>query len=148
MANTFYNTGKQGIIGGGSPAINLLSDNIYLILVASTYTPAVGHSTYADLGSNEVATGGGYTQGGVALGTKSIAIDGTNNRAYFTSTSAQWTSATITARYAIMVRKATASGACASTDLLVGCYDFTTDKSSSNGNFTVQPDATDGWLYI
>lgn len=148
MANVFFDGGRRSIIGG-TPAINLLSDTVNIILVASTYTPSIGHLTYSDLGGNEIATGGNYTQGGLTLGTKSIAIDSTNHRAYFTSAQAQWTSATITAAFAVVLKKTTGSGSApGSTDPLIGVYDFGGNKSSSNGNYTLQPDSTDGWLYI
>ena len=149
--NLFFNGGRRSIIGG-SPAISLLNDTINIILLSSSFAPGASPLTllvYSDLGGCEIATGGGYTQGGITLGSKSIAIDTTNNRAYFTSSQVQWTSATITAAYACMLKKTSAGGSPPnSTDPLVGVYDFGGNKSSSNGNYTLQPDSTDGWLYL
>lgn len=152
MANVFYDSGKARIIGGLSPAISLLSDSIYMLLLTNSYTPAAGHSTLADLGTwtgsapGYEASGTGYTSGGQALASRSIAVDSTNHRGYFTSNQVQWTSATITAAYAVLYKRV--GGSMASTDPLVGVYDFGGNKSSSSGNFTIQPDATDGWLYL
>lgn len=147
MANVVCNSGKAAIIGGNSShPIALLTDNMYMVLLTSSYTPSVSHTSYSNVSANEVPNGSGYTTGGAALASKSIAVETTNNRAYFTAANVTWSASTITAAYAALLKRE--GGSPASTDPLVGIYDFGGNKSSSSGNFTLQPDATDGFLYL
>lgn len=52
----------------------------------------------------------------------------------FTATAASWASSTITARYAVLYKS---RGGASSSDELVCLEDFTSDKTSTNGTFTV-----------
>jgi hypothetical protein len=150
VANVFYTNGKARIIGGtpaSGPAVALITDTIKMILVTSGYTPSASHNTIADLGANEVASGGGYTTGGQTLASKSISTESINSpaRAYFTANAVTWSSSTISAAYAVLYKY---TGGTYSAEVMIGCYDFGGTKSSSSGNFTVQPDATDGYIYL
>lgn len=147
MANVTCNSGKAAIIGGnGSFPINLMTDSIYMVLLTSAYTPSVGHTSYSNVSANEVPNGSGYTTGGAALASKNISVETINNRAYFTAANVNWSASTITAAFAALLKRV--GGSPSGTDPLIGIYDFGGNKSSSSGNFTLQPDATDGYLYL
>lgn len=98
--------------------------------------------TYSDL-TNEVATGGGYTAGGVSLGTPTV-THAAGTVTFDTPTDASWASSTITARYAVIVRDGNADGTLAAGDLLFArsILDTTgggegTNVSTTNGTFAV-----------
>jgi len=152
LANTFYVSGKARIIGGTIAggtglATNLLTDTIKMILLTSSYTPSYSHNLISDVSSNEVVSGGGYTTGGVTLAGKTISTETTNSppRAFFNANTVTWSSSTITAAYAVVYKY---TGGSYGSETLVGCYDLGGSHSSSSGNFSIQPDATDGFLYL
>jgi len=70
----------------------LVGATVNLALVTSSYTPdsaVAGHDEWADVSANEIAGTGGYTTGGVALGTKvATAITGGFK---FSSANPSWT---------------------------------------------------------
>ena len=70
--------------------------------------------------TNEVAAGGGYTTGGVAVTATIGALDTTNNRLPITFSNPNWPTSSITARGAIVYRTVGS----AATDLLVTYVDF------------------------
>jgi len=78
-------------------------------------------------------TGTGYTAGGNACSVSVAAVDNTNNDVEISFTITSWTSATITARAAVIYK----STGTASADPLVGYVDFGSDVSSTNGTFAV-----------
>jgi hypothetical protein len=92
--------------------------------------------------TNEV-TGTGYTAGGQALTTLSVTAVGTQGK--WTADPTTWSSATITARYAVIYKH---RGGASSADELVQIVDFGSDKTSSGGDFTITWDATNGILLI
>lgn len=118
-------------------AMNLSSDTFVCILVTSGYTPAPNtDSTYANVSANEVAAGGGYTTGGVVL--TSVTDTLTTATVTYTAAASSWSSATITAKYAVIVRRA--SGSLVSGDLLVSYVSLDSggaSVSSTNATFTV-----------
>jgi len=119
---------------------DLDADSFKLPLFTSSHTPEPDNTVYGGL-ANEVAAGGNYSTTGhaftAAVGT--VTDDDTNNKATFDITEdAVWASSTITARYAILFNDTPTSPA----DPLVALFDFTTDKSSSNGEFRVQFNAS------
>lgn len=119
------------------------ADTIKCALATSTYTPNQDTHNFFDDITNEVS-GTGYTAGGVALTTSAPAYDATSNTLRLDASDAQWTTASFTARYAI-VYKDTGSAA---TSPLLGYVDFGGDETVSSGTFTIQWDATDGVLRI
>lgn len=130
MADVIYNAFKKNIMNGG---IDLDTNTIYVMLVTSSYTPDQDtHEDRADV-TNEVS-GTGYTAGGAEITNKSVTQDNTDNEGVFDGDDVTWSSSTITARGAVIYK----STGTASTDLLVCYIDFGADKSSSNGNFTIQ----------
>lgn len=79
--------------------------------------------------SNEVAAGGGYTTGGNTLSGAAVSLSGTTAFVDFSDTS--WTTATITARGALIYNSSKSNKA-------VAVLDFGSDKISTGGTFTIQ----------
>lgn len=107
-----------------------------VMLCTSSYTPNQDtHNDKADI-TNEVS-GTGYTAGGATL--TSTAISQTLNVISWDAANAQWTSSTITARYAIIYDSTEAADA---DKPLVLYIDFGEDKSSENGTFELNFNAS------
>ena len=102
------------------------TDTFKIALYTSSATLGAATTVYST--SNEV-TGTGYTAGGNTLAGTSITLSGTTAFVDFTDTT--WTSATITARGALIYNSCKA-------DKAVAVLDFGADKSSTAGNFTIQ----------
>jgi hypothetical protein len=118
IANSF----KQEILDG----IHLAADTYKMALF--TNAASLDKTTTAYSTTNEVATGGGYSAGGLTLSGRTNGISG--DTAYLTFTNPAWANATITAR-GCMIYNSTRSNKC------VAVYDFGSDIVSTNGTFTV-----------
>jgi hypothetical protein len=119
-------------------------DAYKMVLYDNTVTPAASATAYAGAGSEsgELATAGGYTQGGAALTTTATypKADGTSGIVDFGDP--QWTTATFDA-YGCSIYNDTDS------DKYVGFFDFGGKKSVTNGTFTVvMPAAAAGTAII
>ena len=115
------------------------SDTIKVALLTSSYTPNQDtHDYFDDVSAYEV-TGTGYSTGGQTLGSKTVTYDAANNVIVLDAADTTWSSSTITARYAVVYDD---SGATAASKALIGYVDFSSDQSSTNGNFTITWDAT------
>lgn len=111
---------------------HLDSDNIYVALYTSSATLSAATDGY--ITSNEVANGNGYTTGGVALASKAVTENSTSG--VFDADDPQWTSATFTARGALIYNKSlgdTTSNARGAIAIL----DFGGDFSVSGGTFRI-----------
>ncbi len=124
MCNSF----KTELLGGTH---DLDTDTIKIALFTSSAT--LGASTTAYSTSNEVS-GTGYTAGGNTLAGAAISLSGSTAIVDFTDTT--WSSATITARGALIYNSSKA-------DRAIAVLDFSSDKSSTNGDFTVVFPAAD-----
>jgi hypothetical protein len=115
------------------------SDTIKVALLSSSYTPNQDtHDYFDDVSAYEVS-GTGYTAGGQTLGSKTVTYDAATNVIILDAADTTWTSSTITARYAVVYDD---SGASAGAKALIGYVDFSSDQSSTSGNFTITWDAT------
>ena len=103
------------------------------MLCTSTYTPAQDTHDFKDDVTNEVEEGGNYSPGGVACG--SATLDLTDRVLTFDAADAEWTSSTITARYAVLYLDNTGTDA---EKPLILYVDFGENKSSDNGTFKVE----------
>ena len=126
MADLIYNSFKEYVCDG---TIDLDDHTFKIMLLADTYTPSASHTVKADISSHEVS-GTGYTAGGLTLSPTWTRTGGT---ATWDADDAVWTSATITARYAVIYDDTPASPA----DPLVCLKDFGSNKSSTSGAFTI-----------
>jgi hypothetical protein len=124
MCNSF----KTELLGGTH---DLDTDVIKIALFTSSAT--LGASTTAYSTTNEVV-GAGYTAGGNTLAGAAISLSGSTAIVDFTDTT--WSSATITARGALIYNSSKA-------DRAIAVLDFSTDKSSTSGDFTVVFPAAD-----
>lgn len=118
--------------------VDFLTDTIKVSLHTSTYTPNQDTHDFFDDATNELGAGSGYTAGGVTLTTKTLTYDTASNETRLDADDAAWTSATFTARYAVVYK----STGTASTSPLMGYVNFGGDQTVSTGNFTIQWDAT------
>lgn len=127
---------KAEILGGVQ---DLDTDVIKMALFTSAASLDATTTVYST--SNEVV-GVGYTAGGNTLASPTITTSGTTAYVDFADTS--WTTATITARGALIYNSSKA-------DRAIAVLDFGSDKTSTAGTFTVQMpanSATDALIRI
>ena len=114
---------KQQILLGEH---DLDTDVLKIALYTSLAT--LGAATTAYSTSDEVV-GAGYSAGGNTLAGATVSLSGTTAFVDFTDTS--WTTATITARGALIYNSSKSNKA-------IAVLDFGSDKTSTAGTFTVQ----------
>jgi hypothetical protein len=114
-------------------SIDLDTDDIKVALVTSTYTPDQDAHDFFDDITNEVGASGSYAAGGSSLAGKAVTQDNTDNEGVFDANDLAFTSATITARAAILYKNT----GVASTSPLIAYIDFGSNQSSSTGTFTI-----------
>ena len=105
---------------------DLDSDTLKIALYTSSAT--LDATTTAYTTTNEVANGNGYTTGGVALANASVIINSTSG--CFDSDNPEWTSATFTARGALIYNDT-------ESDLAIAVLDFGGDFSVAGGTFRI-----------
>ena len=110
---------------------DLDTDTIKIALFTSAATLNAATTAYST--TNEVV-GTGYVAGGNTLAGATISSSGTTAFVDFSNTT--WTSATITARGALIYNSSKANRA-------IAVLDFGADKTSTAGDFTVQMPAAD-----
>ena len=118
--------------------VHTSSDVYKMALYTSTVT--MDKTTAAYSATNEVV-GAGYTAGGTTMTGFSVTLSGDTAVMDWT-TDPSWATATITARGALIYNSSKSNKA-------VYVIDFSTDKTSTAGTFTVQlptPDATNGLI--
>ena len=119
---------KQQILLGEH---DLDTDVLKIALYTSLATLSAATTAYTT--SDEVV-GAGYTAGGNTLTSPTVSLTGTTAFVDFADTS--WTTATITARGALIYNSSKSNKA-------VAVLDFGSDKTSTAGTFTVQFPAND-----
>jgi hypothetical protein len=132
MADVIYNAYKKYAMNG---AVDLDTDTIKVALVTSAYTPSQDNDDFFNDVTNELPTAGGYTAGGASLANKAVTQDNTDNEGVFDADDLAWTSATFTARGAVIYKN---RGGASSADELIAYIDFGSDKTVSSGTFTIQ----------
>ncbi len=132
MAGTwhFYGPAIEKIAEG---SIDLDTDTFKIMLTTSSYTPNQDTHDFRDDVTNEVS-GTGYTTGGATLSGFSGAYDTGSNQYRVAWTSPTWSTATITARTAVIYKS---RGGASSADELVAYCTEAGDVSSTAGTFTV-----------
>lgn len=132
MASGIYNNYKVRMLGSGTMA-DLDGDTIKIALLTSSYTPDFdAHDFFDDVSANEVGASGTYSAGGATLSV-TLTQDNTDNEGVFDATDVSWTSATITARYAIIYKSTGVS----STSPLIALIDFGSNQTSTAGTFAI-----------
>ena len=127
ISQTLTDTFKQDCLDG---AQNLGNGGNTLKIALYTSSASLGATTSAYSATNEVS-GTGYTAGGATLSSQAVAYDSSNNVAYFDAADTSWSSATITARGALIYNNTKSNAS-------IAVLDFGSDYSSSNGTFQVQ----------
>ena len=117
---------KQELLTGTHDFTNSTGDTFKIALFTSSAT--LGAATTAYSVTNEVS-GTGYTAGGNTLTNVTPTTSGTTAFTDFADTT--WSSATITARGALIYNST-------DSDKAVVVLDFGSDKTSTNGDFTIQ----------
>ena len=114
---------------------NFSANTFKIALYTSSATLDANTTAYST--SNEVATGGNYVAGGNTLSVSTTPTDGgSGTTAFIDFADTTWSAATITARGALIYNNSQANSA-------VAVLDFGSDKTSTDGDFTVQfPAAT------
>ena len=105
---------------------DLDSDTIKIALYTSSATLSAATDTYTT--SGEVASGGGYTTGGETLANASVIENGTSG--CFDSDDPEWTSATFTARGALIYNDTDG-------DRAIAVLDFGGDFTVAGGTFKI-----------
>jgi len=131
MADVVYNSFKKELVDGSIG--DMAAGTIKVMLVTSSYTPDQDSHTRRSDVTNEVA-GTGYTSGGTALASGTVTQDNTDNEGVYDAADVTWSSSSITARAAVLYK----STGAAATDNLIAYFDFSEDKTSTNGDFTIQ----------
>lgn len=126
ISTAFCTSFKQQLMQG-QHNFTLTTGNTFKIALY-TSSATLGASTTAYSATNEIAATGGYTAGGNTLTNVTPTTSGTTAYVDFADTT--WTSSTITANGALIYN---ANATNASTVVLA----FGSDKSSSNGDFTI-----------
>lgn len=110
------------------------SDDIRVALVDNTYTPDKDHTDWAngsDPYDSEVA-GDNYTAGGIQLTTPAVTQVDASDLAKIDGDDVTWQTSTITAAHAVLFDSTIG------TKDLICDFEFTEDKVSANGDFTLQ----------
>ena len=111
-----YGPALELLIEGG---LDLDTNTWRMVLVTASYTPNQStDAAWSTISTSEVANGGGYTTHG-----KLLTVTSTRSGLVvtFDCDDQSWTSSTITAKYAVIVRDADANGVLAGTDIPL-CY--------------------------
>lgn len=132
MAGTFKWYG-QGLLNIAKGSIDLDTDTFKIMLTTSAYTPNQDTDDFRNDVTNEI-TGTGYTAGGATLSGVSVTYDAASNQVRISWTDPTWTTATLTARTAVIYKS---RGGASSADELVAYCTEASDVTSTAATFTV-----------
>ena len=127
ISQTLTDAFLQDCLDGGQ---NLGNGGNTLKIALYTSSASLGATTSAYTTSNEVS-GTGYTAGGATLSSQAVAYDSTNQVAYFDAADPAWSTATITARGAMIYNNSKSNAS-------IAILDFGSDYTSTAGTFTIQ----------
>lgn len=133
----------NGLLNLHKAKLDLSADTFKLSLHTNTFTPNQDTHDYRDDLTNELASGNGYTTGGVALTIASLTYDAATNQVRWDIADPSWTfTASKTWRWGVISK---IRGGAASADELVAYLDPGVDVTAS-GAYSIQID-TLGLLY-
>jgi len=127
ISQTLTDAFLQDCLDGGQ---DLGNGGNTLKIALYTSSASLGATTASYNNSNEVS-GTGYTAGGASLSSQAVAFDSTNQVAYFDAADPAWTTASITARGALIYNNTKSNAS-------IAVLDFGSDYTSTAGTFTVQ----------
>lgn len=126
MASGVYNRFKANLM---NKEVDLEGDTIKIALYDNSHSFTAADTDYTT--SNELATTGGYTQGGQALDNKSVTEAATTK---WDADDEVWTSSTFTAYHAVIYDTSV-------TNDLIASIDFGGAQTVLSGTFTIQFDS-------
>ena len=127
ISQTLTDAFLQDCLDGGQ---DLGNGGNTLKIALYTSSASLGATTASYNNSNEVS-GTGYTAGGASLSSQAVAFDSTNQVAYFDAADPAWTTASITARGALIYNNTKSNAS-------IAVLDFGSDYTSTAGTFTIQ----------
>ena len=127
ISQTLTDAFLQDCLDGGQ---DLGTSGNTLKIALYTSSASLGATTATYTASAEVS-GTGYTAGGASLSSQAVAFDSTNQVAYFDAADPAWTTATITARGALIYNNTKSNAT-------IAVLDFGSDYTSTAGTFTIQ----------
>lgn len=134
MADMIFNSFFEGIADG---TFDLDNDTFKCALLTSSYEPDATDVVFADLSGEVSSTGTGYTAGGATLANVTWTRSG--GVAKLDADNPQWTTASFTARYAVIYKSGTANSL---ENPLVCLLDLGSDRVVTAGTFTVNFNAS------
>jgi len=138
MAGTWKWYGK-GLLAVMTGTVDLNSDTFKIMLTTSAYTPDQDAHDFRDDVTNEVGASGSYSAGGGTITGVSVTYDAASNEIRMVWDDLSFTSATITARTAVLYKSR--GGAASADELIAYCTD-SGDVSSTASTFTVDVPTT------
>lgn len=114
------------------------ADAITVSLHTVTYVPNQDTDDFWNDATNEIS-GTGYSTPGLALTTSAPTYDSGTNEMRLDANDAQWTTASFTARIAVVYSN---TAGASTTDPVLTYVDFGGDETVASGTFTIQWDAT------
>ncbi len=126
MASGIYNRFKANLM---NKVVDLEADTIKVTLYDNSHSFTAADTDYTT--DNELATTGGYTQGGATLASKAVTEAATTK---WDAADTAWTSATFTAYHAVIYDSTAGND-------LIASIDFGGAKTVAAGTFTIQWDA-------
>jgi hypothetical protein len=125
MASGTYDVWRTEIM---KKSVDMVNDTVKCALYNNSFSFATDQAAYAT--TNELATAGGYTQGGATLANKAVTT--ASNKGKFDADDVSWTSATFSAYFALLYDDTTA------TKYPIACIDFGGVQTVTGGTFTIQ----------
>ncbi|MDV6276361.1 hypothetical protein R3Q06_22950 [Rhodococcus erythropolis] len=136
MAHTSKFYGKF-FLSAFNKEVDLDSDTLKVMLCTSSYTPNQDTHQFKSDVTNEI-TGTGYTAGGAALTSVTVAYNGSTNTITLDAADVTWSTATFTARHAVIYDSTPGSDA---TRPLIAFVTFDADISATAAPFQAIWDA-------
>jgi hypothetical protein len=138
MSGTWKWYGK-GLLAVMTGTVDLNTDTFKIMLTTSSYTPDQDAHDFRDDVTNEVGASGSYAAGGGTITGVSVTYDAASNEIRMVWDDLSFTSATITARTAVLYKS---RGGAASADELIAYCTESGDVSSTASTFTVDVPTT------
>ncbi len=127
MVSGIYNRFKANLM---NKVVDLEADTIKVTLYDNSHSFTASDTDYTT--DNELASTGGYTQGGATLGSKAVTEAATTK---WDGADTAWTSATFTAYHAVIWDSTAGND-------LIASIDFGGAKTVAAGTFTIQWDSS------
>ena len=138
MSGTWKWYGK-GLLAVMTGTVDLNTDTLKIMLTTSAYTPDQDAHDFRDDVTNEIGASGSYSTGGGTITGTSVTYDAASNEIRMVWDDLSFTSATITARTAVLYKS---RGGAASADELIAYCTESADVSSTASTFTVDVPTT------